>query len=56
MVLESSIFNTANALFSAKVPSQAAYARITVKPYDEKARISYTVNDKKTDPDKIELS
>ena len=49
-------FNTANALFSAKVPSYAAYARITLKPYDEKVRISYTVNDKKTDPDKIELT
>lgn len=48
-------FSTANALFSAKLPAQAAFARITVKPYDENARISFTINDKKADPERMEL-
>lgn len=48
-------FATANALFSAKVPNTAALAKITVKAYDSKARISFTINDKNADPEKLEL-
>lgn len=49
-------FSTANALFSTKVPALAAYARIIVKPYDPNVRISYTINDKNADPEKMELA
>lgn len=48
-------FSTANAIFTAKVPASAALAKLTTKAYDQKARLSYTINGESADPESLVL-
>jgi len=49
-------FSSANALYDVRIPESVQYVRIAAKTCDPEARLEYTINDKKTDPERIELS